>query len=95
MTVRDGIGWASLHAIAAKYATGIVNVIDAGIALACGNSLRVGIFGGLNVNATRGAGSRAQKAAYTFLQTRLISVKNMDAAVTGLKNELVLRDNFP
>ncbi len=46
-----------------------------------------------------GQAAAHKKAAYTFLQTRLISVKNMDAAVTGLNMNwffgIIFRDRLP
>ena len=99
MTVRDGVGRAGLHAIAAKNAARIVDVVDASVALTGRNPLRIGVFRGLNVNASCGAGRRAQEAADALFQSAFIPVQNVDAAVTRLEMDgffgIIFRDGFP
>jgi len=99
MSVRNGIGRACFHAIAAKNATRIIDVVDASVAFARGNSLHLSVFGGLDVNTPRRTGSCAQKAAYTLFQSAFIPVQNVDAAVTRLEMDgffgIIFRDGFP
>ena len=85
MTVRDGIGWASLHAITAEDTPGIIDIVNACVALSGGDSLDIRIFGGLDVDATRGTGGGAQKAADAFLQTIFVPMKDVNPTIASLK----------
>src|SRR5262249_16923180 len=69
VSVRDGIGRESFDTIATENTAGIVDVVDAGVALACRNSIRVGVFRGLNVDAIRRTSRRAKKATHALFQT--------------------------
>src|ERR1700722_19048581 len=80
MSMSDGIRWTGLHAVAAKDAAVVVNVIDLGIAVGAGDSLLRGILGRLDVDAVGRAGRRAQEAGNTFLQAILIPLQHMRAA---------------
>ena len=99
MTVRDGIGRAGLHTIAAKNTARIIDVVDASVTLTGGNPLRVGVFRGLDVDTTRGAGCRAQETADALFQTAFIPMENVDSAVTRLEMNgffgIIFRDGFP
>jgi hypothetical protein len=99
MAVRNGVGGASLHAIAAKNTTRIVDIVDASVSFARGNPLRIGVFRGLDINTSRGAGGRAQETADTFFQSVFIAVENVDAAVTRLEMDgffrIIFRDGLP
>jgi len=99
MTMRDGVGRAGLHAIAAKNAARIVDVVNASVPLSGGNPLRIGVFRGLNVNASRGAGRGAQEAADALFQSAFVAVENVDATITRLEMDgffgIIFRDRFP
>ena len=99
MAVGDGVGRAGLHAIAAKNAARIIDVVNASVPLASGNPLRIGVFRGLNVNASCGAGRGAQEAADALFQSAFIPVKNVDSAVSWLEMDglfgIIFRDRFP
>ena len=94
MSVRDGVGGACLDAIAAKDATRIVDVVNAGVALARGDALRLSIFGGLDVDAAGGTSRRTQEAADTLFQSVFVPVQNMNAAVAGLEVDRLFRIIF-
>ena len=99
MTVGDGISRACFDAIAAKNAARIIDVVDASVAFARGDSHRVRVFGGLDVNTTRRAGRGAQEAANALFQSAFIPVENVDAAITRLEMDgffrIIFRDGFP
>src|SRR6185437_13764861 len=54
--VSDGVGGASLDAIAAKNSAGIIDVVDLGVAVGVRDAIVGGVFGGLDVNAIGGTG---------------------------------------
>ena len=99
MSVRDRIGGASLDTIAAKDASRIVDVVNAGVAFAGGDALRLGIFGGLHVDAAGGARRRAQEAAHTLFQPVFVSVQNVNPAIAGLEVDrlfgIIFSNGFP
>lgn len=82
--VRNRVSGAGLDAIAAKNAARIINIVNAGVALAGGDALRVSILRGFNINAIRGAGRSAEEAAYAFLESVLVALQNVDATIAGL-----------
>src|SRR5437773_10079579 len=94
MTVRDGIGRARFHAIAAENTARIIDVVHAGVALARGNPVRIHIFSGFDINAIRWAGRRIEKAANTLLQAIFVAVEDVDSAVTRLKMHRFIRIVF-
>jgi len=98
MAVRDGIGRARFHAITAENTARIIDVVHSGVALTCGNSVRIHILSGFDVNAIRGTGRRAEKAANTLLQTILVAMQNVDPTVARLKMNglvwIILRNCF-
>ncbi|HEY2645887.1 MAG TPA: hypothetical protein VGI34_02885 [Candidatus Acidoferrales bacterium] len=99
MAVCNSICWASFHTIAAKNTSRVVDVVDAGITFAGGNSLCLGVFGGFDINAARRAGSGAQKAADALLQAIFVAMQDMDAAISRLEVNwffgIIFRDGFP
>src|SRR5262245_36406326 len=99
MAVRDGVGGASFNTIAAKNTTRVVDVVDTGVAFTRRDAARVGILRGLNIDAVRRTGRRAQKTAHTFLQARLVAMEHMDSAIARLKMHglvrIVLRHSLP
>ena len=74
MAVGDGVGGASVNAVAAEDASRVVDVVDAGVAFTGGDAVDLGILGGLDVNTIRGTRGRAQKTADAFLEAVLISL---------------------
>ncbi len=72
MPVRDGVGWASLHAVSAEDAAVVINVIDARIALPCADSPLGGVLSRFYVNAIGRAGRGTQETGDTFFQARLV-----------------------
>ena len=99
MSVRDSVGGACLDAIAAKDATRIVDVVNAGVALARGDALRLSIFGGLDVDAAGGARRRTQEATHTLFQAVFVPVQNVNPAVAGLEMDrlfgIIFSNGFP
>lgn len=83
--MRDRVGWTGLDAVAAKNAARIVDVINARIALARGNSIGVGIFGSLDINAPRRTGCGTQEASDTLFQAVFVPMKDVNAAIARLK----------
>jgi hypothetical protein len=82
--MRDRVGGASLDAVAAENTARVVNVIDLGVALACGNALGIRIFRSFDVNAICGTGSGAKKATDALFETVFVALQDMNAAVAGL-----------
>jgi len=85
MAMRDRVGWTGLDAVAAKNTARIVDVINARIALARGNSIGVGIFGSLDINAPRRTGCGTQEASDTLFQAVFVPMKDVNAAIARLK----------
>src|SRR5450759_2018947 len=85
MAMRDRIGGASLHAIPAKYASIVVDVVDAGVALGARDSGFRGVFRGFYVDAIGGTGGGAEKTGYTFFQAVFVALQHVHAAITFLK----------
>lgn len=99
MAVSNCIRGARFHAIAAKDTTRIIDVIDAGVAFAGGNPLRLGVFRGFDINAARRAGRGTQETSNTLFESIFIPVKNVDSAVTRLEVDwlfgIIFCDGFP
>src|SRR5579885_3122656 len=91
MTVRDRIGRASLHAIAAENAAGVINVVNGSVPFAGGNPVRVRVLGRLNVDAICRARSRAQEASYALFQAVFIAVQDVNSPVSRLKMDRLVR----
>jgi len=85
MTVGDGIGGASFHAITAENAPRIIDVVHAGVSFTRGNAVGIYILRGFDINAICGAGSRAQEAANTLFQTAFVAVQYVYPPVARLK----------
>jgi len=80
MAVRDGVGRAGLHAIAAENTARVVDVVNAGVTFAGGNTIRIRIFRGFDVNAIRRTRRRAQEAANAFFQAAFVAMQDVNAA---------------
>jgi len=72
VAVGDGVGGAGLHTITAEYASIIVDVIDLRVALGAGNALLGGVFGGLDIDAVRGAGGGAEETGCLLYTSRCV-----------------------
>ena len=85
VTVGDRVCGAGFDAVSAKNATRIIDIVDSGVAFGGGDAIGFGIFGGLDIDATRGTGCGAKKAGDALLKAVLIALQNVDAAITRLK----------
>ena len=91
VAMRDGIGGARFHTISAKNASGIINIVDAGVAFARGDALRFGIVGGFDIDTPGRTGGGTEKATDAFFQAVFIAVQNVDAAIASLKMHGLVR----
>ncbi len=59
----------------------------------------IAILGSIDIDAIGGAGSSTEKASHALLQPVFIPMKNVDAAITGLKMDrfvrIILCDGLP
>src|SRR6202035_651369 len=94
MTVRNGIGRARFHAITAEDAARVIDVVHTGVALTRGDSVRVDVLSGLDINTICGAGGRAQEAANTLFQSAFVAVQDVDPAVARLEMYWLVRIVF-
>ena len=84
MAVGDGVGGTSLHAVSAKNASRVVDVIDLSIPFTSRNTLRIGIFGCFNVYAIGGTRSSAQKTSYAFLEAVFVALQYVNSPIARL-----------
>ena len=75
VTVRDGVRGAGLNTIAAEDAAVVIDVVDLGVTLGPAYSVLRSVFGGLDVDAIRRAGRRAQEARNALLQPVLVTLQ--------------------
>lgn len=85
MTMSDRVGGAGFDAVSAKNAAGIIDVVDGGVAFGGGDAICFSIFGGLDIDAARGAGCGAKKAGDALLESVFIALQDVDAAIARLK----------
>jgi hypothetical protein len=85
VTVRDGVGGASLHAISAKNTAVVVDVVDLGVALGAADPVLVRILGGLNIDAIGWTIGGAQEAGHALLQPIFVPLQDVHAAIPLLK----------
>lgn len=83
--VGDGVGGASLDAIAAENAAGIIDVVDLGVTVGVGDAIVGGVFGGFDVNAIRGTRGGAKKTGDAFFEAVLVALQHVDSAIARLK----------
>ena len=81
VTVGNGIGRASVNAVAAEDAAGIVNIIDTGVALSRGDAIGFVVFSGFDINTIRGARCCAKKATNAFLEAVFVALEYVNAAI--------------
>ena len=91
VTVGDRVGRAGFDAVSAEDATRIIDIVDAGVAFACGDALRFGVVCGFNIDTPRRTGGGAEKATDAFFQAVFIAVQNVDAAIASLKMHGLVR----
>ena len=84
VAMSDGVGGAGLDAVAAKNAARIIDVVNLGVAFACGDAIRVGILSRLDVNAIRGTCGGTQEASDAFFIAVFIALQDVNAAIAGL-----------
>jgi hypothetical protein len=94
VAVRDRVGGAGLDAIAAEDAARVVDIVDARVAFAGRYAICCSVFGGLDVNAIRGARSGTQKTAYAFFEAVLVAMQDVNTAITRLKLNRSIRINL-
>ena len=85
MPMRNRIGRTSLHTIAAKYTSIIVDVVDLSVAFGARNPFFSGVFRGFYVDAIRGTGGGAEEAGYTLFQSVFVALQDVHAAKAFLK----------
>ena len=90
MSMGNGIGWAGLNAIAAKDAARIVDVVNARVAFTGRDALRVGVFGGFDINTARRTCCGAQEAADALLESVFVAMEDMDSPVACLEMDWLL-----
>jgi hypothetical protein len=85
MTMSNRVGGAGLDAVSAKNAARIIDVVDGGVAFGGGDAIGFCVFGGFDIDAARWTGGRAKKAGNALLESVLIALQDVDAAITRLK----------
>jgi hypothetical protein len=85
VTVGDRVRGAGFDAVSTKNAAGIIDVVDAGVAFGGGDAIGFGIFGGFDIDAARGASCGTKKASDALLESILVALQNVDAAIARLK----------
>ncbi len=84
VTVGDCIGRTRLHAIAAKNTSGVVDVVNLGVAVAGRNAVGFGVFSGFDINTICRTGRRAQEASHAFFKAVFVPLQNVNSAITRL-----------
>src|SRR5437868_779715 len=74
VSMGNGVGGARLHAIAAKDATVVIDVVNLGITLAAADTELIGIFGRFNIDAIGGTRGGAQETRDAFFQPVFVSL---------------------
>ena len=96
--VSDSVRWTRFDAVSAENAARIIDVVNAGVAFPCGDTLGISVFSSFNINAIRRAGRGAKKASNALFQAGFVAVQHVDPTITGLKvhrfEGIVLRDRF-
>ncbi len=98
MAVRDGVGGARLYAVATENAARVVYVVSACISVAGGDALRLGVFGGFDIDTVSGTGGGTEKTGYAFFKAIFVAMKDVNSAVARLKVDrffrVILRGGF-
>ena len=85
VAVGDGIGRTGFHAVSAKNAAVIVNVVDLGVALSARNADLIGVFRRFDVDAVGRAGGGAQKTGHTLFEAVFVALEDVHATEALLK----------
>jgi len=85
VTVGDGVSGARFHAVSAKNAAVVVNVVNLGVALGAAYPVLSRVLSRLNVNTVRRTVRRAQEAGNALFQAILIALQYVHAPITFLK----------
>src|ERR1700722_9729344 len=94
VSVSDCVGGAGFDAVAAEYASRVVDVVDRGVTFAGGNSLGVGIFSGFDIDAVRRASGGTQKAADALFESVFVALKDVNSAVARLNGGRSVRETL-
>ena len=98
VSVCNRIRGARFDTITAKNTSRVIDIVDAGVSFACGDSAGIRIFSRFDVNTIRGASCGAQKASNAFLEAGLVPVQHVNSAIARLKmhrlERIILRDRF-
>src|SRR5262249_49575472 len=94
VAVSDGVGGASFDAVSTKNAARIVDVIRLGVAFPRGDSLRLGIFSGFDVNTIRGTRGCAKIASDALFESVFVALQHVDSTVTRLNCRWRVRKTF-
>lgn len=98
MPMRNRVRGASFHAIPAENAARIIDIVDASIAFARGNPVRIRVFRGFDVDTVGGACCRTKETTYALLQARFVAMQHMNPAVARLEvhgfEGIIFRDRF-
>jgi rhodanese-related sulfurtransferase len=99
VSVGNGVRRACFNTVTAENAPGVIDVVNAGVAFASGDTAGIGILSGFNVNAICRAGRRAEKASNALFEAGFVAVQYMYSAIARLKmhrfERVILRDRFP
>src|SRR6266849_685748 len=91
VAMRDGVGLTRLHTVAAENTPRVIDVVHAGVTLAGGNPIRIGVFCGFNVDAVCRASRGTKKASHALFQAAFVAVQHMDTAIARLKMHRLVR----
>jgi len=98
VSVSNRVRWARFDAVTAENAARVIDVVNAGVAFACGDAAGVGIFRGLDVDAIGRASRCAEKTSNALLESGFVAVQHVNSAITRLKMHrfegIVLRNIF-
>jgi hypothetical protein len=99
VSVGNGVRRTCFNTVTAENAPGVIDVVNAGVAFASGDTAGIGILSGFNVNAICRAGRRAEKASNALFEAGFVAVQYMYSAIARLKmhrfERVILRDRFP
>ena len=98
MSVSNRVRWARFDAVTAENAARVIDVVNAGVAFACGDAAGIGIFRGLDVDAVGRASRRAEKTSNALLESGFVAVQHVDSTIARLKmhrlERIIFRDRF-
>jgi hypothetical protein len=83
MPMRNRVRRASFHAVPAKNAPVVVDVVDLGVAFGAAYAVFGGVVGGLDVDAIRRAVGGAEEAGHAFLESVFVALQDVGPAEAG------------